>query len=103
MENEKGATASKVLRVKERAASLKTDIRNRAMTKRLREALKCIEALPEARQDEIAEMLLDLAGRDAASAALSGDQWAEIRRRMCEPREYASDAEVEAYFKRHGL
>ena len=70
------------------------------MTKRLREAMKRVEALPEARQDEIAELLLDLAGRDSGSAALTDEQWAEIGRRMAEPRDYASDAEVEAYFKR---
>jgi len=73
------------------------------MTKRLREAIKHIEELPEARQDEIAEMLLDLAGRDRSTADLTDEQWAEITRRMAEPREYASDAEVEALFKRHGL
>ncbi len=73
------------------------------MTKRLKEAMKRVEALPEARQDEIAELLLDLAGRDSAPAILTEGQWAEIRRRMSEPREYASDAEVEAFFRRHGL
>ena len=71
------------------------------MTKRLREAMKRVEALPDARQDEIADLLLDLTGRDGASVALSEEQWAEIRRRMAEPREYASDAEVEAFFRRH--
>ena len=73
------------------------------MTKRLKEAVARVEALPDARQDEIADLLNELAARDATQATLSDDQWAEIRRRMKEPREYASDAEVEAYFKRHGL
>jgi hypothetical protein len=73
------------------------------MTKRLREAMKRIEGLPEARQDEIADFLLDLAGRDEAMADLSDEQWAEISRRMAEPREYASDADVDALFKRYGL
>lgn len=71
------------------------------MTKRLKEAMKRVQALPEARQDEIADMLLDLAGRDGAPATLSETQWAEIRRRMSAPREYASDAEVEAFFRRY--
>jgi hypothetical protein len=72
------------------------------MTKRLREALKRVEELPEERQNEIADLLLDLAGRDAATDDLSDEQWAEIGRRMAEPREYASDAEVAAFFKRFG-
>ncbi len=73
------------------------------MTKRLNEAVKRVEALPDSRQDEIADLLNELAAGDAVQVALSEDQWAEIRRRMKEPRDYASDAEVEAYFKRHGL
>jgi hypothetical protein len=73
------------------------------MTKRLRDPIKRVEELPEARQDEIADLLLDLAGRDDAKATLSDEQWAEISRRMAEPREYASEAEVEAFFRRYGL
>ncbi len=73
------------------------------MTKRLKEAVKRVEALPDSRQDEIADLLNELASRDSAQIALSDAQWAEIRSRMKEPRDYASDAEVEAYFKRHGL
>jgi len=72
------------------------------MTKRLKQAIERVRALPEARQDEIAEMLLDLTGRDAMRAGLTEEQWSEIRRRMATPREYASDAEVEAFFKREG-
>jgi hypothetical protein len=34
-------------------------------------------------------------------ALLTKDHWAEIRRRWAEPREYASDAEVEAFFTRY--
>ena len=64
--------------------------------------MKRVEMLPDARQDEIAEMLLELTGRDEAPALLNDEQWGEIRRRMTEPRVYASDAEVEAFFKRHG-
>jgi hypothetical protein len=71
------------------------------MTRRLQEAIKRVQELPEPRQDEIADMLLDLAGRDRADSMLSEAQWTEIRRRLSEPREYASDAEVEAFFKRY--
>jgi hypothetical protein len=45
-------------------------------------------------------------GRDehgSDRSELTDAQWAEIRRRMTEPREYASDSEVRAYFERFGL
>lgn len=71
------------------------------MTKLLEKAMEQVRALPEARQNEIAEMLFDLTGRDAARVSLTEEQWADIRRRMAEPRRYASDAEVEAFFKRN--
>lgn len=71
------------------------------MTRRLQEAIKRVQELPEPRQDEIADMLLDLAGRDRTGATLSEEQWAEIRRRLAEPRDYAPDADVDAFLRRY--
>ncbi len=69
------------------------------VTKRLAQAISQLRSLPEARQNEIAEILLDIAKGDLSQLSLTQEQWAEIRRRMEEPRRYASDAEVEEFLR----
>ncbi len=69
------------------------------MTKLLNKAFETISALPQARQDEVARMLIDLAQQEQSDLKLSEEQMAEVRRRMSSPADYASDAEVEAFFR----
>ena len=70
------------------------------MTDRLDEAIAEIRRLPAKRQDEAAEMLLEIAAQDASDLRLSPDQLADLEQRLAEPPDYASDDEVEAFFKR---
>ncbi|MDX2264007.1 MAG: hypothetical protein NW215_03440 [Hyphomicrobiales bacterium] len=70
------------------------------MTKLLNKAFETMSALPEARQDEVAQMLIDLAQQEQSDLTLSEDQKAEVRRRLSSPADYASDAEAEAFFRR---
>ncbi len=70
------------------------------MTKLLNKAFETISSLPQARQDEVAQMLIDLAQQEHSGLTLSEEQMAEVRHRMSSPADYASDAEVEAFFRR---
>lgn len=70
------------------------------LTKRLTQAIKQVQSLPEARQNEIAEILFEIANGDLAPISLTEEHWAETSRRMEEPRSYASDAEVEEFLRR---
>lgn len=71
-----------------------------SMSDRLDEAIAKVRQLPEDRQEEAADMLLDLVEHDPAQYRLSDAQLAEVRRRLAEPPDYASDAEVEEAFDR---
>lgn len=68
------------------------------MTKRLQQAIDKARLLPARRQDEIAEIVAQMADQ-GGDDPLTADQWAEVRRRRKLPRRYASDAEVKAVFR----
>lgn len=70
------------------------------MTDRLDKAIAEIRRLPPKRQDEAAEMLLEIAAQDASDLRLSPEQLVDLEQRLAEPPDYASDDEVEAFFKR---
>lgn len=71
------------------------------MTKSLDQVLEKVSRLPPERQDEIAAMLARLVDFDAASAdRLTPAEWAEVDRRTAAPARYASDEQVEAFFRR---
>lgn len=72
------------------------------MTKRLRAAIEKLKTLPAERQDEIAEIIFHMAEADADDPLFSDEQWEEVRRRMAAPRDYASDQDVEAFFRKYG-
>ncbi len=59
--------------------------------------------MPHDRQDEVARMLLDLVEQDQSRMRLSDDQRAEVEKRLAAPAEYASDEEVEAFFRKRGV
>ncbi len=71
------------------------------MTKSLETAFEKLRRLPAERQDEIAEMLLDMAERPAGSTWLTDAQADEVRRSMRE-RDFLSEEEVEALYRKYG-
>jgi len=60
-----------------------------------------LEALPEARREEIAAIIETLFHGDLhPESALTDDQIADLRRRLANPGRIATDDEVEAFFAR---
>lgn len=75
------------------------------MTKLLEEAIKKILALPEADQDEAAELRLSIAARAAGPVRLDDETRAAVREGAAQARrgEFASDEDMAAFLKRHGV
>ncbi len=73
------------------------------MTKLLDQAIKKIRELPEAAQDELAEILLVAAARANGPVPLDDDTRSAIREGLLQARqgEFASDQEIAAIFKPH--
>jgi hypothetical protein len=70
------------------------------MSDLLDEAVAKVRRLPQERQEEAAEILLEIAGHDPSNYQLSREQRAEIRRRLAAPPDYATEAGVEEVFDR---
>lgn len=71
------------------------------MTKLLEEALEAVRRLPASSQDEIARAMLNLAGDERPESVAPGDLAAVLEGlAQSQRREFASDAEVEAAFRR---
>ena len=70
------------------------------MTELLEKAIAEIRKLPASRQDEAAEILLEMATQEASEYQLSPEQVADLEQRLAEPPNYASDEEVERLFER---
>jgi len=72
------------------------------MTKLLDEAIRKVRELPEAEQDEAAEMLLSLALRRAGPIRLDEETRAAIEEGKAQIRrgEFASDEQIAALFRR---
>ena len=75
------------------------------MTKLLERAIQSVKSLSSAQQDEIAELMLQLAGEEGDVAPLTTEERAAIERsRAAAARgEFATEAEVQAVWKKHGL
>ena len=76
------------------------------MTKLLDQALEVARSLPSDAQDDIARIVLQLAGAgDAPPVALSGDERAAIAasKDAAARGEFATDAQVQAIWAKHGL
>lgn len=73
------------------------------MTKLLDRAIAKIRKLPEAAQDELAELMLALATRAKRPIHLDDDTRSAIREGLSQARrgEFASDEEIAAIFKPH--
>ncbi len=70
------------------------------MNKRLQEAISRVEALPDDRQDQAADVLLAFLDTHLGDIHLSPVQIAEIERRMSDEEPFASDKEVRSLFAR---
>ncbi len=75
------------------------------MTKMLEEAIQKVRELPEADQNEAAEMLLSVASKSEAPVRLDGETRAAIREGRAQARrgEFVSDDDMAAFFDRHGV
>jgi hypothetical protein len=75
------------------------------MTRLLEQAFNTVSALPEARQDELARVLLELAGVDQPPIELTAAEEADLAAAEAEIErgELASDEEVRAMWAKHGL
>ncbi|QGM47799.1 hypothetical protein [Methylocystis heyeri] len=75
------------------------------MTKLLERAVEAARGLPPEAQDEIARIVLQLAGRDEPIIPLSEDERAAIAvsRAAAERGEFATDEQVGAIWAKHGL
>ena len=76
-----------------------------AMTELLEQAVETARGLPSTMQDEIARMVLLLAGADQPVVQLSPDEDASFAGslKQAKNREFASDDEVRAVWAKHGL
>ena len=75
------------------------------MTKLLEQAIARVQSLPEAEQDEAAEVLLSLVSRFREPVRLDDETRAAIREGSEQARrgEFVSDAEMAEFFKRLGV
>jgi hypothetical protein len=75
------------------------------MSKMLEEAVAKVRELPEADQDEAAEVLLSIAAKKAGPVLLDEETRAAIRegREQARRGEFVSDEDMAAFFKRHGV
>jgi predicted transcriptional regulator len=75
------------------------------MTKLLEEAIRKVRELPEAEQDEAAEMLLSLASRRSGPVRLDEETRAAIEEGKAQARrgEFVTDEDMAAFFKRRGV
>jgi hypothetical protein len=75
------------------------------MSKMLEDAIKKVRELPEADQDQAAEMLLSVAAKKGEPVQLDEETRAAVRvgRKQARRGEFVSDADMAAFFKRHGV
>ncbi len=75
------------------------------MTRLLKQAVETVSALPAERQDELARVLLQLAGVEQPPYALTPEEAADIDASLAEAErgEFATDEEVRAMWAKHGL
>lgn len=75
------------------------------MTKLLDQAVEIARALPADAQDDIARIVLQLAGEESAPVALSSEERAAIAESKAQAAEgrFATDEEVRAVWAKHGL
>ena len=70
------------------------------MTKLLEKAIEKLRQLPSDRQDEAAELVLEIVEQDPRSLRLSPEQVAEVERRLKEPTGTVEHADVRVFFQK---
>jgi GAF domain-containing protein len=75
------------------------------MTKLLDQAMEAVRLMSPGDQDEIARIVIQLAGSDVAAVSLSVEEREAIARSKAAAArgEFASDAQVQAVWAKHGL
>ena len=75
------------------------------MTKLMQEAMKKLSQLPEGRQNELAEMLIDVAASDLSPYQLTPKERAAVKEGIAQADrgEFATDEEVAQMWKGFGL
>jgi predicted DNA-binding transcriptional regulator YafY len=75
------------------------------MTRLLEQAVEAVSALPDEAQDDLAQILLQLAGVDQPPLELTPEEAADIGASLAEAErgEFAADEEVRAVWAKHGL
>jgi hypothetical protein len=75
------------------------------MTRLLEQAVEVVSALPEEAQDDLARILLQLAGVDQPPYELTPEEVADLDASLAEAAkgEFATDEEVHAIWAKHGL
>jgi hypothetical protein len=75
------------------------------MTKLLEQAVEIVRGLPPEIQDELARMLLQLAGEDQPVLQLSAEESASFDKSLAQADrgEFATDEQVRAIWAKHGL
>jgi hypothetical protein len=76
-----------------------------SMTRLLEQAFSTVAALPDARQDELARVMLQLAGVDQPPILLTPEEEADLAdaESEIESGELATTEEVRAVWEKHGL
>ncbi len=70
------------------------------MSKILDQAVEKVKTLPDSRQEQIGQWLLDVVEQDQSDVQLTTEQQAEVRRRLDNPESPVSKAEADAYFRK---
>ncbi|MDI1261891.1 MAG: hypothetical protein PS018_01365 [bacterium] len=75
------------------------------MTRLLEQAVEAVSTLPDEAQDDLARILLQLAGVDQPPYELTADEAADLDASLAEADrgEFATDDEVRAVWAKHGL
>lgn len=75
------------------------------MTRLLEQAVEAVSALPDDAQDDLARILLQLAGIDQPPYELTAEEAADIDASLAEAQRgaFATDEEVRAVWAKHGL
>jgi predicted transcriptional regulator len=75
------------------------------MTRLLEQAMETVSALPDDTQDELARVLLQLAGVEQPPYELTPEEKADLDASLAEAErgEFATDEEVRAMWAKHGL
>ena len=73
------------------------------MTRLFDEAVKVVESLPANEQDELARVMLQIAGAEQTEIQLSPEEEASFQHSLAEAdrREFASDEDVQAAWSKH--